>query len=196
MQIVVGVLTILILLAFTPSEVPAHGSDHPADLRNAGNQFRHLEPLRAAPLPLMLFEDGNLHSLERFRGKLTLVNLWATWCPPCVEELPALDRLQAALANEPFAVVALSIDAGDIEGPAAFARSLGLKTLGIYQDFTGKAQEAFPLYGLPITYLIDQRGLVLGYIVGAAEWESPEAVTFLRHYLDAEVTESADHLDD
>src|SRR3546814_20906925 len=67
--------------------------------------------------------------------------------------------------------------------PVSFVRRLGLKNLSVYHDFTGRLQEAFPLYGLPVTYLIDQDGLVVGYIVGAAEWDSPEELELLRHYI-------------
>src|SRR3546814_16045491 len=91
--------------------------------------------------------------------------------------------LQELLRSEAFAVVALSIDEARMEVPVSFVRRLGLKSLSVYHDFTGRMQEAFPLYGLPITSLIDQDGLVVGYIVGAAEWDSPEALEFMRHYI-------------
>ncbi len=129
-------------------------------------------------------EDGSLLDLGRLRGKLVLLNFWATWCPPCIDELPALDRLQALLRNDPFALVALAIDEGDIDIPVSFVKRLGLRSLSVYQYFTGRAKDAFPLYGLPITYLIDQDGLVVGYIAGAAKWDLPEAIRFLRHYMD------------
>ncbi len=131
----------------------------------------------------ILAEDGSLLVLSRFRGKLVLLNFWATWYPPCIDELPALDRLQARLRNDPFALVALSIDEGDIDIPVSFVRRLGLRSLSVYQDFTGRAKNELPLYGLPITYLIAQDGLVVGYIVGATKWDSPEAVKFLSHYI-------------
>ncbi len=79
--------------------------------------------------------------------------------------------------------MALSIDEADMEVPVSFVRGLGLKNLDVYLDFTGMIARAFPLYGLPITYLIDQRGLVIGYIVGAVKWDSPEAMKFLKHYI-------------
>ncbi len=172
-----------LMLSFLPQEAAAHGSDHPTELRNARNQFIHLKPQRPAPMMPILAEDGSLLVLGRFRGKLVLLNFWATWCPPCIDELPALDRLQALLGNDPFALVALSIDEGDIDIPVSFVRRLGLRSLSVYQDFTGRAKNAFPLYGLPITYLIAQDGLVVGYIVGAAKWDSPEAMKFLNHYI-------------
>ena len=180
----IGFLAVLILLALTPSEVFAHGGDHPAELRSARNQFIHFEPPRALPVAPILAEGGGVLDLGRFRGKLVLLNFWATWCPPCIIELPALDRLNALLVNDPFAVVALSIDEGPINLPVSFVRRLGLRNLSVYKDFSGRLQNAFPLYGLPITYLIDPNGLVVGYIAGAAKWDSPEAIKFLRHYMD------------
>lgn len=184
-----ALLAILALLVLTPTKGLAHGDDHPADLRNARNQFTHLRPLRTAPSVPILAQDGSRLDLGRFRDRLVLLNFWATWCPPCLYELPALDRLQAILGNDAFAVIALSIDEGDISGPASFVNRLGLRNLTVYQDITGRAQDALPLYGLPITYLIGSDGLVLGYIVGATEWDSPEALEFLRHYMRASSAE-------
>jgi thiol-disulfide isomerase/thioredoxin len=186
----IGLLALLVSASIMPPGAFAHGSDHPADLRNARNQFTHLMRPRPAPLVPILAQDGSRLDLGRFRGKLVLLNFWATWCAPCLYELPALDRLQALLGNDAFAVVALSIDEGDIGGPISFVERLGLKHLTVYQDFTERAQDALPLYGLPISYLVDGDGLVLGYIVGAVEWDSPEALGFLRHYLRAGATAS------
>lgn len=178
-----SVIASLVMAAVQPVDAFAHGRDHPPPLRNARNQFVLLRPQRPAPMTLMLAEDGGLLDLGRFRGKLVLLNFWATWCPPCIRELPALDRLQATLGGESFTVVALSIDEADIDVPVSFVRRLGLRNLSVYQDFTARAKNAFPLYGLPITYLIAQDGLVVGYIVGAAKWDSPEAMKFLNHYI-------------
>ncbi len=132
----------------------------------------------------ILAQDGSILDLGRFRGQVVLLNFWATWCPPCIRELPALHRLQFALGGRDFKVVALSIDGADIEVPVAFVRRLGLQDLGVYLDYTRAAAEAFPLYGLPITYLIDRKGAMIGYIIGAVEWDSPATIGFLRHYIE------------
>lgn len=179
----VALLGLLLLLA-GPPDAGAHGSDHPAAVRNTRNQFTYLSPVKPARMTPIMAEDGELLDLGRFRGRVILLNFWATWCPPCVRELPALDRLQARRGGPGFTVVALSIDAGDVAGPAAFARRLGLRSLTIYQDFTGTTAEAFPLYGLPITYLLDPHGNVIGYIAGATEWDSPEVERLIDHYVE------------
>jgi thiol-disulfide isomerase/thioredoxin len=170
--------------AFPVFEAAAHGPDHPAPLRNVQNQFALLQPPEPAPITPFLTVDGKLVELGRFRGKLVLLNFWATWCVPCIRELPALDRLQSALGGDKFAVIALSIDEGAIDVPASFLRRLGLKDLNVYLDVTGSAAKAFSLFGLPITYLIDQNSSVVGYITGAVEWDSPAAIKFLKHYLE------------
>ena len=179
-----AVLLGLVFLLARPPEAVAHGSDHPAAFRNSRQQFTYLSPVKPARMTPILAEDGDLLDLGRFRGRVILLNFWATWCPPCIRELPALDRLQARLGGADFTVVALSIDEGDIAGPAAFVRRLGLRNLTVYLDFTGTTSEAFPLYGLPITYLLDQRGNVVGYIVGATDWDSPEVARLLSHYVE------------
>lgn len=102
-----------------------------------------------------------------------------------MRELPTLDRLQSILGRQDFEVVALSIDDGGIEVPASFAKRLGLSNLNVYLDFTGTTAEAFPLYGLPISYLIDREGIMVGYIiVGAVDWDSPEAVNLVTYYME------------
>jgi thiol-disulfide isomerase/thioredoxin len=176
-------LGLVLLLAWAPEAV-AHGSDHPAAFRNNRQQFTYLKPVKPARMTPILAEDGGLLDLGRFRGRLILLNFWATWCPPCVRELSALDRLQARLGGPGFTVVALSIDEGDVGGPVAFVRRLGLQNLRVYLDFTGTAAEAFLLYGLPITYLLDPRGDVIGYIIGATDWDSPEVERLISHYVE------------
>jgi thiol-disulfide isomerase/thioredoxin len=177
---VVGLLFLLV----RPPEAVAHGSNHPAAFRNNRQQFTYLNPVKPARMTPILAEDGDLLDLSRFEGRVILLNFWATWCSPCVRELPALDRLQARLGGPGFTVVALAIDAGDVAGPAAFVRRLGLRNLTVYQDFTGTTAEAFPLYGLPITYLLDPGGDVIGYIVGAVDWDSLEVERLLSHYVE------------
>ncbi len=166
-----------------PAEVAARSDGSPPIFRNARNQFTLLRPRKAAPMTIIMAEGGDLLDLGRYRGKVVLLNFWATWCVPCVRELPALDRLQSILGRQEFEIVALSIDDGGIEVPASFARRLRLSYLKIYLDFTGTTAEAFPLYGLPISYLIDREGLMVGYIVGAVDWDSPEAVRLVTYYM-------------
>lgn len=185
-----GLSAVIGISAAMPSAARAHGRKHPADLRNASNQFAHLRPLRRAPSLPLLAQGRRVVNLDSYRGQWVLLNFWATWCPPCVEELPALDGLRRYFAGKALAVVALSIDEGDVERPLSFVRRLGLRNLDVYRQLATQGKDAFPLYGLPITYLITPDGLVLGYIAGAVKWDSEDAVAFLRHYLDADAGKS------
>ncbi len=180
----IALLIFLSAVLLGPAEVQAGSDDDPPIFRNARNQFTLLQPRKPAPMTIIMGEGGDLLDLGRYRGKVVLLNFWATWCAPCVRELPALDRLQSILGRQEFEIVALSIDGGGIEVPVAFAGRLRLSHLKIYLDFTGTTAEAFPLYGLPISYLIDREGIMVGYIVGAVGWDSPEAVRLVTYYME------------
>jgi len=122
--------------------------------------------------------DGEPMSLGAFQGKVALINLWATWCAPCRREMPALDRLQAALGGDDFVVVPISIDTGDPERPAAFLEEIGAKNLPLYTDGTTRIFEELKAkslaVGLPVTLLLDRNGCRLGHINGPAEWDSED----------------------
>lgn len=136
-------------------------------------------------MPKLNFVDGNQGAvtLEAFQGSVVLLNIWATWCLPCREEMPALDRLQAKLGGPNFAVVALSIDRGPSSMIANFYEEFGIKALALYHDPTGEVSYALPVAGIPTTFLIDRNGNGLGLIVGPVKWDSPEIVQELTGYL-------------
>ncbi len=112
-----------------------------------------------------------------------LLNFWATWCAPCILEMPSLDRLQAALGDRGLAVLAVSIDRGGAKVIRPFAKRLGLERLGLYHDARGALFKAFGVTGLPTTFLIDPRGRIVGAYPGPAEWDGPEARALIEHYL-------------
>ena len=124
-------------------------------------------------------EDGAPKTLADFAGRVVLVNLWATWCAPCRQEMPALDRLATAAGGADFAVVPISIDTGSADKPKAFLESIGVKSLPLYTDpsteiFQEMKRRSLAL-GLPVTLLLDRKGCRLGHINGPAEWDSHEA---------------------
>ena len=143
--------------------------------------------LHPAPksLPEIQFQDseGRTLTLSDFRGKLVLLNLWATWCLPCRHEMPTLDRLQAELDGPDFQVLALSMDRGGLEAIAKFYGEVGVKHLAMYLDGSTEATSTLGAVGLPTTLLIDRDGREIGRLVGPAEWDSPDMVTFIRSYL-------------
>ena len=129
-------------------------------------------------------EDGSRGDMEDFRGKVILVNVWATWCVPCREEMPTLDALQAELGGDRFEVVALSIDRAGSPVVRRFYDEIGVTNLKIYVDKTMLSMTALRTVGLPTTILIDAQGRELGRLVGPAEWDDPEMVSFLRGFIE------------
>lgn len=129
------------------------------------------------PLPAFTFQDGDGKSLTiaDFTGKYVLLNLWATWCAPCRLEMPALDRLQAALGSDKFEVVALSLDKDGIEKARKFFADTKIANLKFYIDPTGKEGFNLKPVGLPTTFLIDPQGREIGRLAGPAEWDSEAA---------------------
>ncbi|WP_293549317.1 TlpA disulfide reductase family protein [Parvibaculum sp.] len=129
------------------------------------------------PVPDLEFhdKDGKTVHLSDFRGRLVLLNLWATWCVPCREEMSALDGLQAALGSDRFQVLALSVDKDGLELARAFLKEVKAGHLGLYNDPTSGANFKVRGYGLPTTLLVSPDGKELGRIVGPAEWNAPEA---------------------
>ena len=135
------------------------------------------------PLPELVFTDdtGAARTLAEFKGKVVLLNVWATWCGPCRKEMPTLDRLQAALGGPDFEVVPLSIDRKGMAAINKFYAEIGIQHLSRY--VTSAANDAFEklaVFGLPATLLIDRQGRELGRLEGPAEWDSPDMVTFLK----------------
>ncbi len=145
--------------------------------------FSPIEP--PVQSPAARFEDsmGQPVTLDSFHGKVVLLNLWATWCPPCIAEMPALDKLQADLGSEGFAVVAVSTDAQGIKKSAPFYRRAGITHLDLYNDTRSALPQALKVTGLPVSVLIDRDGHVVGRMDGPAEWDSPEAKALIEHYL-------------
>jgi thiol-disulfide isomerase/thioredoxin len=130
-----------------------------------------------AELPDVRFQnaEGQEVGLASLRGKVVLLNLWATWCAPCREEMPALDKLQAELGSDRFEVVALAVDKSGIEGAAKFFADNKIDNLALYADPTARSGPELKVIGMPTTILIGADGKEIGRLIGPAEWDSPEA---------------------
>ncbi|MFQ5784936.1 MAG: TlpA family protein disulfide reductase [Alphaproteobacteria bacterium] len=166
----------------TVVSVPPPGEVAPAALPSF--EFIPLDEPRSLPELRFVDGDGSALSLTDLRGRLVLLNIWATWCAPCRREMPTLDRLQAELGGADFEVVALSIDRQGVPAVKAFYQELGLEALRIYVDKSTKASRDLGILGIPTTLLIGRQGRELGRVVGPAEWDSPEAVALVRRYLE------------
>ncbi len=145
--------------------------------------FNTYESPRELPELPFVNAGGEAMTLSSFKGRTILLNLWATWCVPCREEMPMLDRLQSKLGGPEFEVVALSIDQ---EGPLVvkdFYQELGVEHLRIYVDDRIRAPALLGVIGIPATLLIGPEGREIGRLLGPAEWDSDEAVATIRRHL-------------
>lgn len=149
----------------------------PATSGGRGKLAAFVKKAEPSPLPDIIFQDGTGKdvALSSFKGKTILLNLWATWCVPCREEMPALNRLQQALGGDKFAVVALSLDRKGAEASQKFLDDVGAKALTLYIDATAKQGLALKLVGMPTSILINADGLEVGRLAGPAEWDSEDA---------------------
>lgn len=127
--------------------------------------------------------DGKQHRLSEWRGKVVLLNLWATWCAPCKVEMPSLDRLQAKLGGDAFAVLALSVDRTGIGKPAEFFSGNNISRLAVYNDSESAATAALRASGLPVSVVLDGQGREAGRLTGPADWDSPATIAKLEEFI-------------
>jgi thiol-disulfide isomerase/thioredoxin len=172
-------------LAFWAISIFRSSPDAPAPPPRAGamQNFTPAEPPKPAPSARLIAADGTEKGWEAWRGKFVLVNFWATWCGPCVREMPSLQRLQAALGSDRFTVLALSQDLKGWDVIAPFLERLKLDALPVLHDPQGAAARGFGVAGLPATILLDPDGRELGRLTGPAEWDDADAQALIWHYL-------------
>ncbi len=144
-------------------------------------------PTHETPRPLSNIEfydaEGQPYTLADFRGKTILLNIWATWCVPCREEMPTLDALQEELGGDEFEVVALSIDRAGPHVVRNFDAEIGIQHLGIYIDSSMQASFDLSAIGLPTTLLMSDEGREAGRLIGPTEWNTPQMIEFFKSYL-------------
>ncbi len=130
----------------------------------------------------LLSEDGKTLSLTDFRGKLVLINFWATWCLPCIKEMPSLLRLQKQRGGDDFTVLALAQDFRGWKIVSPFLERHDLTGLPVYIDEKTAIARSLRIPGLPVSILLGRDGRILGRLTGTAEWDSPEALALIDHY--------------
>ncbi len=157
-----------------------------------GGGLAPVVPGRPAPEFSAFSLDGEPRTLDDFQGKVILLNIWATWCAPCQQEMPSMQRLREAVPDDDFVILAVSIDAPQGERDAfgreggnleIFAREMGL-TFRILHDPSGKIQDIYQATGVPESFVVDREGLIFKKVAGATEWDAPANVQLIQRLLD------------
>jgi len=147
-------------------------------------------------IPDVTFQDasGATRKLSEWRGKIVLLNLWATWCVPCRREMPALDGLQARLGGEKFDVVAVNIDTRDLDKPKTWVKNAGITSLSYFSDEKARVFQELKAIGraigMPTSVLIDANGCEIGTIAGPAEWSSDDGLALIKAAMQGEQAKS------
>lgn len=140
--------------------------------------------IKARPTTTWQDKNGKKVSLADFEGKVVLLNFWATWCPPCIRELPSLNRLQAGLGGDKFEVVALNIDRGGKPVARRMMRRLKLDKLALHLDTNSKTVKDLRVRTMPTTFIFDHLGREVAKVQGGAEWDSKEAIAVVKYFID------------
>lgn len=140
----------------------------------------------AQPFPIAQVNFSQLNNdqidFEAFKGKVVVVNMWATWCPPCVRELPALDRLANKIDQTQYMLLPISIDGDGQEIVQPFLESIGLPKFESYFDPKQNLREVFPLETIPATFILNPQGELVAYVRSYVDWDDENAITFLKQF--------------
>lgn len=145
-------------------------------LTPAGVGAKELKPFTGGATPALTLPavGGRMHNLEQYRGHVVLVNFWATWCPPCVHEMPSMQRLKDRMAGQPFAI--LAVDMGETEAQIReFVKEVKVD-FTILMDRDGKAIKEWKVFVFPTSYLVDKSGRIRYGVLGAKEWDDADAL--------------------
>jgi peroxiredoxin len=135
--------------------------------------------LEGKPAPDFTLKDmsGKQVRLSDLKGKVVMLNFWATWCPPCREEIPSMFKLNSLMAGKPFQMLAVSIDEGGEKVVSEFFKGAGA-TLPVLLDTDNAVSRRYGTTGVPETFIVDSKGVILKKVVGGMDWSSPEVVGF------------------
>ncbi|SDG46834.1 Thiol-disulfide isomerase or thioredoxin [Limimonas halophila] len=180
----IGVCAALLLGVGVLSAVPASAGGPPLK-----GSFGERMELRKSPqsTPDVAFKtrEGERVTLADFEGEVLVLNFWATWCAPCVEEMPTLEALHTDMRDAGVHVLAVSQDRGGMDAVGPFLKNrVDVPELPIYLDSDGKLARAFDVRAMPTTFVLDAEGRVIGNVTGPLDWNSDNVQAFLRHYAD------------
>lgn len=167
---------VLYTLLFAAALLPACSKEKSPAKPTAVSAAKAVEGSAAPDFTVKDLEGKDL-TLSSLKGSVVLVNFWATWCPPCKEEIPSMVKLNKAMAGKAFRMLALSVDEGGKEAVNTFFK--GSKELPVYLDTDAKISQLYGTTGVPETYIVDKQGIIQKKIVGGIDWSAPEVSIYL-----------------
>lgn len=175
-------LTLIGAVGVIAAVLPANAGDGEPPIEGIVQNFIPLDkPLPAPSTPVVSKDEGPI-TLDRFQGKFVVLNFWATWCGPCIRELPSLHRLNAQFAGDDFAVVLISQDRGGFRQTGRFLKKLKVDIADNFIDEKLKFSRAIAVRSLPTTIFLGPDGNEIGRLIGSAEWDEPEAIALIDYY--------------
>jgi thiol-disulfide isomerase/thioredoxin len=189
----VRVSLLLALLATFPAAAISKPPQPPI-LRSDNSQFIFMEPTSPAPSVPLTGLNGAVMDFNQYRGRVVVLNFWATWCLPCATEMPSLDRLSATADPAKLTVIAVAIDQTGAASVAPYIASHHLTHLAVALDpeqriaslsANHNVPTSLPLWGLPASFVVNKNGRVMGFITGATNWDSPRARSFLAFFMNS-----------
>jgi peroxiredoxin len=141
-----------------------------------------IEKGRPAPDFTLPRPDGKMVSLADFRGKVVLINIWATWCPPCVAEMPSMEKLYQELQDEDFEILAVSIDESGANTVRSFMKQHRLSFVSL-NDSGGGIASLYQTTGVPESFIVDKDGILVEKVIGPRDWATPGAIRFFRNLI-------------
>lgn len=183
LALVGGVVGVVAAAVVAGSVLTVASASGPPEFSGGYGSWEAFTDPQPAPTTDFLDPDGGRINLDAYEGQTVLVNFWATWCAPCIKELPALDALQGDLGSDDFRVLIISIDRKGLEVAQPFLDDLDITHLKTAADPKGALARKMGASGLPTTVMISPEGKMLGRILGDAEWNSDGAKALVRYYL-------------
>jgi thiol-disulfide isomerase/thioredoxin len=171
---------VLVILLIAVSLLPA-GCKDKSPAKSASESVAKAVEGSVAPEFTVKDLDGKDVALSSLKGSVVLVNFWATWCPPCKEEIPSMIKLNKAMAGKAFRMLAISIEEGGKEAIDSYFK--GSRDLPTYLDTDAKVSQLYGTTGVPETFIVDKQGIIRKKIVGGIDWSSPEVISYLDELL-------------
>ncbi|MCL1052127.1 TlpA family protein disulfide reductase [Shewanella abyssi] len=183
-NIVSGLFAIALMYTGLAQAYPGMQKQGEVEIQSSVDQISVLP--KPFPIEAVPFKDsqGNAVDFSQYKGKVIMVNMWATWCPPCVRELPAISRFSAKIGSDEFEVLPVSIDFDGNKQVEPFLKSLGMEGFSTFYDKEQSLSNVFPLDTIPATFILNREGELIAFVRTFVDWDDDKAVTLIKGLLE------------